>query len=254
MPDVKVPVLGNVPKKGLVVGVLGAAVVGGYLVLRHKSSAAAAPAATSDGAGGAYGYGSYGYGDGANITPYPFGEQYGYGAYGYGDYNPYTGQYLGGGTGTTPGTGTGGVSPPPVDTAPTTNPQWVAQTVPLLKAAGYTTAASIAALARYTQGHSVTSNQRLIVEAAIALNNYPPVSGKNNKPPGIVSGKPVGQGGGGGNGPKPTHYIHANGHEDLYQIAHHNGISEALLVSYNLNLSRYVGSKKNIPKGTRVKV
>lgn len=124
MPDTtKVPLLGNVNKKVLLVGVGAAVVVGGYVIYRHNKNTAVA-AAYGYGAN-AYGYNAglpyntfYGYGSNyapAGVTPYPVGEEYGYGAYGYGDYNPYTGQYLGGGVGsgvvTPPSTGT---TTPPV--------------------------------------------------------------------------------------------------------------------------------------------
>lgn len=123
MPDsTKVPLLGNVNKKALLVGLGAAVVVGGYVIYRHNKNTAVA-AAYGYGNATAYGYNAglpyntfYGYGtnyapDG--VAPYPVGEEYGYGAYGYGYYNPYTGQYLGGGTGTgvvspvTTGTGSG---------------------------------------------------------------------------------------------------------------------------------------------------
>lgn len=125
MPDtVKLPLMGNVNKKMLLVGVGAAVVVGGYVVYRHNKNTAVA-AAYGYGNAQAYGYNAglpyntfYGYGSNyapAGVTPYPVGEEYGYGAYGYGDYNPYTGQYLGGGTGsgvvTPPSTGT---TTPPV--------------------------------------------------------------------------------------------------------------------------------------------
>ena len=117
MPDmtgtVKVPILGNVPKGGLVAGALAAVAVGGYWLYRHNMASKTAATGTSYGYGStAYGYGQqapggyYGYGysyggvSGGAINPYPVGSQYGYGAYGYGYYNPYTGQYQGGGTGT----------------------------------------------------------------------------------------------------------------------------------------------------------
>lgn len=124
MPDaVNVPLLGSVPKGGLIAGTLAAVVVGGYVYIRHeKTKAAAATGTSSYGYGStAYGYGTeasgyygygYGYGGmdgGGGVTPYPAGSEYGYGAYGYGYYNPYTGQYLGpGSTGSGPGTAGGG--------------------------------------------------------------------------------------------------------------------------------------------------
>jgi hypothetical protein len=129
--DVKVPLLGNVPKPALFAGVIGAGVVTVYLIYKHKENAAAPLAGASGygyatGAEAGYGQGYYSYGSefayggsmGGGVSPYPVASEYGYGAFGYGYYNPYTGQYLGGGTGTgvvtptpTPtGSGTGGTS------------------------------------------------------------------------------------------------------------------------------------------------
>jgi hypothetical protein len=116
MPDtVKVPLFGNVNKKTMLVGLGAAVVVGGYVIYRHNKNTAIA-AAYGYGNASAYGYNAglpyntfYGYGSNYapdGVTPYPIGEEYGYGAYGYGLYNPYTGQYLGGGVGTTPVTTT----------------------------------------------------------------------------------------------------------------------------------------------------
>lgn len=105
MPDVKVPLLGNVPRSALIMGAGAAVVVTGYLIYRHKQDTVAAAygygAAPSYGGSAFYGYG-FNYGDysgassdGGGITPYPTGAEYGYGSYGYGYYNPYTGQWIG---------------------------------------------------------------------------------------------------------------------------------------------------------------
>jgi len=133
--DVKVPLIGQLPKRGVVIGVVGGGGLLAYLYYRKKRMEAAATKtgtpygygtyAYGYGAGavpaGYYGYG-YGYGNpafGGGMTPYPIGSEYSYGAYGYGYYNPYTGQYLGGGTGATGGAGPG--TPPPWWTSP---PSW----------------------------------------------------------------------------------------------------------------------------------
>jgi len=130
MPDVHVPLIGNVPKTGVVMGTVGGGGLLAYLYWRKKKMES--QAATTPDSAYAYGYGSgavpagyygygYGYGNpafGGGMTPYPIGSEYSYGAYGYGYYNPYTGQYLGGATGT-PG---GGVGAPP--SWWTTPPSW----------------------------------------------------------------------------------------------------------------------------------
>jgi hypothetical protein len=128
MPDVKLPLLGTVKRGPLIAGLGAAVVVGGYVIYRHNKNTAVAAAYGYGGATGAsaYGYAAglpynsfYGYGSNyapAGVTPYPVGEEYGYGAYGYGYYNPYTGQYMGGGT------GTGVVTPVTQPTTGTTSP------------------------------------------------------------------------------------------------------------------------------------
>lgn len=180
---VKLPVLGNVPKPALIMGIGGGAAVGAYLIWKRKQNEASPTGAYGYGAN-AYGYGSgyYGYGSefayggsmGGGMTPYPVASSYGYGAYGYGYYNPYTGQWLGPGQQQPPITGGGG-----------------------------------------TGG---------------------------------------GTGGGGTGGGGATHTITANGHMDLWKTAHANAISEGKLVRLNPQLSHLVGSKKPIPRGTKVKV
>lgn len=265
MSDVHLPAVGNVPKKGIIIGVVGGGAVLAYTLYRHKSAAAAGmPAAGGAGVYGysSYGYGgssgydpyagsSYGYGGGSSasgsVTPYPAGSEYGYGQYGYGYYNPYTGTY----EGTQPpgGVSGGGVA----STPPATNPAWVAAVVPKLAKAGYKAPAAIGALARYTQGLSLNANQHAIVTAALALEGDPPEAGKNGHPPAIVTAPPSGQGKP-PKGPKPTKTITANGHQDVFAIAHANGVTEGLVVAWNLNLAKYVGSKHPVPAGTRVKV
>jgi len=117
MPDVKVPVLGNVPRGAVIAGAGSAIVITGYLIYRSRKQ----KQATAYGYGTtAYGYGAsayaYGtgypgyYGYGTDFQPFPFGSEYGYGAYGYGYYNPYTGQWIG------PTQQTPPVSPPPTTT------------------------------------------------------------------------------------------------------------------------------------------
>jgi hypothetical protein len=186
MPDVKVPLIGKVPKPALLFGLAGGGVLTAYLIWKHKQNAAA---------GASYGYGAAGYGEGAGmygygsafayggsfgggVTPYPIGSEYGYGPYGYGYYNPYTGQWLGPGS------------------------------------------------------------------------QQPPVSGGGGSTGGTGGGTGGGGTGGGGN----THTITANGKLDLYYTAKMNGITEGKLVRLNPKLAHLVGSKKPIPRGTKVKV
>lgn len=245
--DVKVPVLGNVPKPVLIIGGISAVGVVGYLILRRSKSAvtgaagygAAAygyAAASAYGYSGYYGYGSYGYGGGgAGITPSPQGSEYGYGAYGYGYYNPYTGQYLGGGTGTTTTT------TPPVQTAPTTNLQWVNQAA---QSVGHR-----AALLRYIGGVPLAQGQERYVQEAIGAMGNPPKAGPNGYPPKWRGGST--SGGGQNNN---SHTITANGTDKLWQLAIKGKITEKHLVQLNPNLKGLEGSHKAVPRGTRVKV
>jgi len=117
--DVKVPLLGNVPKKGVMIGVLGGAGILAYVYYKKKTAAAAMTSAAATGYGygaSAYGYGEgtpgyYGYGSDFQSYPGAGAEAYGYGAYGYGMYNPVTGQYYG------PGPG-------PITSPPSSPPSW----------------------------------------------------------------------------------------------------------------------------------
>lgn len=250
---VKVPVLGNVPKPVLIIGGISAAGVVGYIILRRSKEAVTGAAGYGAAAYGYassaygygsgissdyYGYGAYGYGGGGGaVTPAPIGSEYGYGAYGYGYYNPYTGQYLGGGTGTT-------VTPvpTPVQTAPTTNLQWVADAS---KAIG----GHRAALMRYISGIPLAKGQEQWVQEAIGASGNPPVAGKSGYPPKWRGGS-TSSGGQGSN----SHTITANGTDKLWQIAIKGHITEKKLVSLNPNLRSLEGSHKPVPRGTRVKV
>jgi hypothetical protein len=194
------------------------------------------------GAAYAYGYGGYGYGSefygqfGTDqVTPFPMGSEYGYGAFGYGMYNPYTGQYLG-----PPVPGQSGATSP---TAPATNLEWVQTAQQELNTKGSRTA-----LLLYVGGLPLTATQARIVQEAIGIAGNPPVPGPNGYPPKWHQAPKPGQNG------HHTHTIIANGHQTLWQIAHANHDSERKVVMLNPALSHYVGSKKNVRKGTRVKV
>jgi hypothetical protein len=254
MPDkIKLPLIGAQPRGAVLAGGAAVVVVGGYLAYKHFVKPKTTTGSTygyGTGGYGTYGYGQYGYG-----TPY---GSYGYGAYGYGQYSG-AGGFGGGGYQSYPyygyGTGTGTTT-----TAITTNAEWSRAVLKQLRHSGFSEMVMFMALGRYLEGLSLNNEQQHVIEAAIAVEGDPPVPGANGYPPKVkiaprTGHKPPRKQGGGGTGPPvATHYITANGHEDLYQIAHANGITEAKLVALNLNLSKYVGTGKPIPAGTRVKV
>lgn len=183
MPDVHVPGIGNVPRGGLIAGmVLG---VGGglYLWYKHKENASATTTTpnTGYGYGNQYGYGGYGYSNPAFNEPYISGE-YGYGgAYGYG-----IGEGYGVGSSTPPTT--------PVQLA-TTNAAWAqAAENYLVNTGDYDAATVAAALGVYIAGSTVSTAQQSIVEAAIAFEGYPPDAGPNGYPPSMKTSPSTGQG------------------------------------------------------------
>lgn len=178
---VKLPVVGTV-NRGLAVTIgVGGAGVAAYLIYRQRQKAkqaAAASAATAQ-ASNAYGYGAYmsngyyGYGE---FAPYGYGASGGFfpGYYGYGVTQPQGG-------GNIPNT---------------TNAQWSQAAISQLTSEGYDSQTVSAALGAYITGNNLTAAQVPIVQAAIAIEGYPPVPGAGGFPPGMKTGG--GPGGGGG--------------------------------------------------------
>ena len=83
-----------------------------------------------------------------------------------------------------------------------------------------------------------------------AGNQQPPITGTGSG----SGGSGGGTGGGGTGGGGATHTITASGKQDLYYTAKGNGITEGHLVRLNPHLSYLVGTKRPIPRGTKVKV
>jgi hypothetical protein len=188
MADVKVPLLGNMPRGAVLAGGLAVVAVGGYLAYKHFTTKSVPPTGTPY----AYGYGASAYGAGSNV---PFGYGYGYGAY-----SPYGTGGFGGGY---PGGGyygyTGGGPGP---TVITTNAQWGQAAEAAMGSSG--TDSIAAAIAKYLFGGTLDENQAQIVQEAIAVTGYPPVPGPGNYPPQMhVSGKRKHKGGGNATNP-PT--------------------------------------------------
>lgn len=189
MPDIHVPGIGNVPRAGLIGGVVIGGGVGIYLWYRHKESASSTPAAAAGssaayGYGYGYGYGGYGYNNPAFNEPY-IGGEYGYGGlYGYGIGEGY---------------GVGTATPPVQDV--TTNAAWAqAAENYLTENGGYDPATVAAALGIYITGSTLSAAQQAVVEAAIAFEGYPPNAGASGYPPAMHTSTSTGQGGGGGSG------------------------------------------------------
>jgi hypothetical protein len=186
---VKVPLLGQ-QNKGTVIGVtIGGVTVTAYLIWRKQKKNAALQAATAQAAQQASGYGygtasaAYGYGNG----------YYGYGG---GSSGSFPAGYYGYGV-PLPPTG-------PLPVANTTNAQWAQAAITQLENDGYDPQSVAAALGAYELGQPVTANQQSIIQAAIAVEGYPPVAGANGHPPAINVQGTTGGGTGGGQNPGTT--------------------------------------------------
>ena len=207
MAEVKLPLVGGVSKKALAIGGGAAALLITVLLLRKKSTAAAAATAAPGASAGGDPYppdGTTGNAGDPNSTDPATGmtygdEQAGYGTQGYQDtsqgpdygatgyYDPNTGQWVYGNTGTG-------------QAAATTNQAWAQDAISYLSNQGVDSGALSAALGAYLQGQPVTSDQVTLIDQAIAAEGYPPQAGANNYPPGINESGTASQGGTGGSG------------------------------------------------------
>src|SRR5260370_21040866 len=159
------PLVGDVNKKALVIGGVGSVAVVGFVVLRkRKTAATTTTAAATDTSGSTDGSSDY-------LSPGLQDTSQGptYGQTGY--YDPNTGQWVYGNTGTG-------------QAAATTNAQWAQNAISYLAGSGVDTGALSAALGAYLSGHAVTSDQVTLIDQAIAVECYPPVSGSGGYPPG----------------------------------------------------------------------
>lgn len=208
-------------KKGLVL-LGGAGLVGAYVFFKHRSASAAVPVAADTTVD-----------DGSDT---PIDET---GSLDDGSFGDAFGGASGGGVISTP------VLPvdptvPVGTTAFSNNAQWAAQAESDLGQEGFNPLTVAAALGKYLTGGALTASQETIVQAAIQAEGQPP----QPVPPMHVA-PPSGQ---------TTKTVTANGKQTLWQIAHANGITEMHLIQLNPHLGIYYGTKKNIPKGTKVKV
>jgi len=192
MADIRLPGVGPVSKKWVVIVLAGSAATIGYIVIRKRSAnAAAASTATDTGttdtstidpltgdiAGSAQ--------DQADLAAMQAG---GYGN-SLGGYGTYGGEYVE----TPPGTqlpGAGGF---------TTNGEWAQQAEQDLGGLGIDEATLSAALGAYLTGRTLTAGQQSLTDQAIAEEGYPPVAGPGGYPPAMKTGG----GGGGGGTQKP---------------------------------------------------
>lgn len=186
---VKLPGVGRVPRKWLVI--VGVASIGSiaYFAYRRKG-AAAVPAAdgstgqidplTGDVAGSAQ--------DQMDLAALQDSSAYGTGTAG--------GYYAGSGA-----LGTSGVNPPVPGTGGfTTNGQWAQQAEADLGGIGVDQLALAAALGHYLTGSPLSSAEQSLVDQAIAEEGYPPVAGPSGYPPAMHATPAGGGTGGGGTG------------------------------------------------------
>ena len=179
-----VNLFGSPVKKGYVIagaGVVGAAVVYGYVKNKKAAStaaAAASPAAASTSASAAYGTdpyppdGTYGNPDDPYSTDPATGETYG------------DEQALGSGS-----VGYSGDLGEPLVTSTsefTNNAEWAQYAQQYLTSTVGSDAGTVsAALGAYIAGSPVTADQQTIIEQAIAFAGYPPVAGSTGYPPSV---------------------------------------------------------------------
>ncbi len=203
--EVNLPLVGGVSKKALGIGGVAAVAVVGLVYLRKRKSGSSAATAATSGSGDPYPPdGTTGNPSDLNSTDPATGmtygdEQAGYGDSGYQDtsmgptygstgyYDPNTGQWVYGNSGTG-------------QAAATTNQAWAQNAIAYLSNQGTDPTALSIALGAYLAGQPVTSDQVSLIDQAIAAEGYPPQAGPNNYPPGINESGTASQGGTGGSG------------------------------------------------------
>lgn len=200
MAEVKLPLVGGVSKKALLIGGSAAAALVAFLYLRKRKSGPAAD--TGTGAADQYPPdGTVGDPSDPNSTDPATGMTYGDEGGGSGDYSgladqlaasgytdPNTGQFVFGNTGTG-------------QAAATTNAAWAQNAIAYLGSnVSVDTALLAAALGLYLAGSPLTADQASLVDQAIAVEGYPPTAGTGGYPPGIREAGTPGQGGTGGSG------------------------------------------------------
>jgi hypothetical protein len=184
--DIKVPIIGKMPRGAALAGGFAVVAVSGYLIYKHFTKTTTTPTSAT-------GYG-YGYGTGTG-SPYGYGYGYGtspYGTYGFGGGGSYPNPY---------GYGYGSQQPPI-----TTNAQWGQAAEAAMGSTG--TDQIAAAIAKYLAAGTLTPDQELIVQEAMAVVGNPPQEGLGGYPPKMHVAK--GGGGGGGNATNPVTGLHVS--------------------------------------------
>jgi hypothetical protein len=262
MPDqIKIPGLGEVPKKTAIIAGAGAVGIIAIIAIRHKSSAAATSSTASatpdttatdpnaidpntgipysqEGGADVSGYGSgyqipYGTGGGGydaagsgfDAAGYPMGSE--------ADLAWQAEQNGSATTGTTTTTTTG----------ITTNADWVTEAESGVIPGSVSTIS--AAVSKVLGGLAVTSAQRDLFMEAVGVLGQPPQGYPQPIKLTDTSAQPA---------PAKTKTIVASGSEDLSQIAHANHTMGGVLVTLNPGLSKYYGKKTHVPKGYKIKV
>lgn len=169
MADVKLPGVGPVSKRTLLIGG-GAAALVVFLWWRKRKATNTTPAAATD----------------SSTTDPNALDTTGYG------YDPsLSGGFVGSGGGFSTDQPIGGIN------QPLSNAQWTLNAEQMLS--GIVDAGALsAALGAYVTGNAVTSDQESLIDQAIAVAGYPPVAGATGYPPGIRT-----QAGGGQTTPTP---------------------------------------------------
>jgi len=154
--SVQLPVVGPTSKRALAIGGTAAVALMAVLWWRRRSAAAAPPAAAAV------------------------------------DDTSTVDSATGGGAGGGSAGGGGGAGDAPANLNPTSNPQWTALVMQDLS--GVVDPGELAtAIGLYLTGSAVTPAQTLIIDQAIAVAGYPPVSGPSGYPPAIRTQPSTGQ-------------------------------------------------------------
>lgn len=181
--EVKLPMVGGVRKKALLIGGVGAAGLVGFIYMRKRNTQASTTADTTSTDGTSQDP-TQDYLD-PGLQDTTGGPTYGQTGY----IDPNTGNWVYGNTGTG-------------QAAATTNAAWSQMAEQfLIENNGADPQALSAAIGKYLAGQPLTAGEISLVDQAIAVEGYPPQGGPNGYPPGIrESGTGTGQGGTGGSG------------------------------------------------------